>query len=248
VKSRARNRLALWAYRSSDCVVCVSRTLSDEVAGFVLPKVIDIRTIYNPVDARAIQVLSEEPPEISLPGRFEDRIVAVGRLTSQKGFDVLLEALALIDSKNVRLLILGEGPERRALQELAEALGVADRVQFTGFVANVFAVMSRSAVFVLSSRYEGMPNALLEAIACGCKVVATDCPTGPSEILRLPEEGTLVPVDDPSALAIAVGNALDAKSALKTSVSLERFDPKKIVDQYYDALFSASLDIRHGTD
>ncbi len=132
-------------------------------------------------------------------------IVSVGRLDRLKGFDNLLRAFAIVRQKQVtRLIILGEGEERSALQLLASELKVSDTVDMPGFVDHPERFMSRAAVFALSSRSEGLGVVLIEALACGIPVVSTDCPTGPREILGDSAYGILVPVDDPSALAAAI--------------------------------------------
>jgi len=110
----------------------------------------------------------------------------------------------------MRLLIFGEGPERPQLEALASTLGISDDLVLPGFVENPYAAFSRAALFVLSSDYEGLGNVLIEALACGCPVVSTDCPSGPAEILDGGRYGELVPVNDTEALAAAMIRTLDA--------------------------------------
>lgn len=147
---------------------------------------------------------------LALPPAFEARdtrrVLGVGRLDRQKGFDLLLLAFARsgLVNKGVGLTILGEGPERRALEALARELGVADAVDMPGVVPDPERWMAQATVFVLPSRYEGFPNALLEAMAMGCPVIAADCDSGPREIIRHGENGWLVPVEDVEALAQAL--------------------------------------------
>lgn len=130
-------------------------------------------------------------------------VVAIGRLVPQKGFDVLLPAFASLDEPSWRLSILGDGPRRGELLAQRDALGLADRVEFPGVVSDVAVRLSRAGLFVLPSRFEGFPNALVEAMACGAPVVATDCPSGPAEILA-GVDTPLVPVGDVEALARAM--------------------------------------------
>lgn len=190
-------------------------------------------TIGNPVDVDYVEKKSVEfDPFVNF--RNEVKIVSAGRLVYQKGFDVLLKAFNIVRESvpNVRLFILGDGAERDNLESLARELRIEDFVNFVGWVSNPYPYFRLCDVFVLPSRYEGMPNVLLEALACGTKVVATDCPTGPREILGVDGQcGWLVPVDDYEALAKAILAALrsDSKSS-KTCV--ERFSARSVAQIY----------------
>jgi glycosyltransferase involved in cell wall biosynthesis len=142
-------------------------------------------------------------------------IVAMGRLAPEKGFDVLLSAFSslLPDFGGWRLVILGEGPERAALLHLAESLGIANRVSLPGWSAEPAEALASADIFVLSSRYEGFPNALLEAMACGLPVISTDC-IGSREIIEHQSDGLLVPIDSDAQLAAAM-RRLMADAALR---------------------------------
>jgi len=167
-----------------------------------------IVTIMNGVDIHGVRELaSQEAPDNWPEGVV--RLLAVGRLSRQKGFDLLLEALSRISSNNWFLTILGEGEERAALQRLAADLGLEQRIRLAGWQPNPYAWMRRAHVFVMSSRWEGMPNALLEAIAVGLPVVSTDCPTGPARILDGGTYGKLVQNESPAALAEGIGELLE---------------------------------------
>jgi glycosyltransferase involved in cell wall biosynthesis len=164
-------------------------------------------------DADRVAVIGN-PVEMAAPSPTLARtseIVAIGRLVAQKGLDVLLRAFARVAARHPkwRLVILGEGPERSALQALAAQLGIADAVELAGQVRDVRLRLRRAAVFASSSRFEGFPNALLEAMAEGTAIVATDCRSGPAEILRDCPEAILVPVADDAALADALATMLD---------------------------------------
>lgn len=147
----------------------------------------------------------ELPPPV-LEGREAVQILAVGRLGRQKGFDILLKALARADlvRRGIKLTILGEGSERVALTGLARVLGIADAVALPGVVKDPETWMARCTLFVMPSRYEGFPNALLEAMAMGCPVIAADCDSGPREIITHEVDGLLVPPEDETALADAL--------------------------------------------
>ena len=160
-----------------------------------------VSVIPNPVVAAAVGQTQSQQELPQTP-----YLLGAGRLVHQKGFDLLIEAFALIAAQRgqLRLAIAGEGPELQSLQELATRLHVAQRVSFLGSIRELGAVMRNADVFVLSSRYEGFPNVLLEALASGVPVVATDCPGGPREILGDGALGILVPSGQASALAEAV--------------------------------------------
>ncbi len=158
----------------------------------------------------------------------------MGRLTRQKDFVTLIWAFArLRESRPARLVILGEGEERGALLALADALGIASDIDLPGFVNNPYAYLSRASLFVLSSRWEGLPGVLIEALACGTRVISTDCPSGPREILAEGTYGELVPVADPASLAEAMQRALTGKfTAADPATQLTFFDTQNAVDRY----------------
>ena len=165
-------------------------------------------------------------------------ILAAGRLTQQKDFPTLLRAFAMLRrTAAVRLVILGEGRDRGDLERLARELGIAAEVAMPGFQQNPFAWMARSRLFVLSSAYEGLPGVLIRAMACGCPVVSTDCPSGPAEILEGGRYGRLVAVGDAAAMASAMAAALavprDADS-VKSRAAL--FSAERSADGYLDIL------------
>ncbi len=130
-------------------------------------------------------------------------ILAVGRLEHQKGFDILLRGIAEC-AVPVKLTIAGTGSHERALQELAVQLGVTDRVHFLGYTEDVARLYTRHRIFVMTSRYEGYPNALLEAMACGCACISTDCPHGPRDLIEDDHNGILIPVDDVEQLSRSI--------------------------------------------
>jgi glycosyltransferase involved in cell wall biosynthesis len=177
-------------------------------------------------------------------GRSEERaILAVGRLEPQKGFDVLLRAFADVARSRPewRLRIAGEGPERGRLEALVFDLGIEDRVNLDGVVSDIDAAMRSADLFVLSSRYEGFPNALCEAMASGLPVIATDCPVGPREIVRDGIDGVLVPPEDERALAGAMDRLMDDPASRErlgaaASAIAERFTPVAILDRWESLL------------
>jgi glycosyltransferase involved in cell wall biosynthesis len=144
-------------------------------------------------------------------GRDRDLIVCIGRLSPEKDQRTLIRAMSILPAPQPwRLAIVGDGPERPALEALARELGIADRIVFAGEVTDPFAFMMRARLAVCASVYEGLGNAIIEALACGTPVVSTDCPYGPSEILQGGRYGTLTPVGDAAAMAVAIAEALRA--------------------------------------
>jgi glycosyltransferase involved in cell wall biosynthesis len=193
-----------------------------------------MRVIYNPVIDAALYAKADAPVEHPWFQPNQPPVVlAAGRLVALKGYDTLLRAFARVRQETfARLVILGEGPERPNLERLAAELGVAADVDMPGFDPNPFRYMKRAGVFVLSSRCEGLPNVLIQALACGCPVVSTDCPSGPSEILDGGRYGALVPVDDVEAMAGAIVRALLGQVAPAPSAWLEQFRVEVVAEQY----------------
>ncbi len=192
----------------NDGIISVSAGVAEDLAGLLgWPWPTDrIQLAPNPVVTPELYAMAAEPldhPWLA-PGQ-PPVILGVGRLEPQKDFPTLLRAFARVrQQRPARLVILGEGKLRDELQRLAAELGLADDVQMPGFVANPYAWMSRAALFVLSSRWEGSPNGLTEALAVGVPLVATNCPSGPFEILEGGRWGPLVPVGEDAALAQAM--------------------------------------------
>lgn len=201
------------SYPFADAVVAVSSGVADDIAGLSGLDRDRITVIHNPV--------TPLPPLGAIDTTLAEtwladggpRLVAAGSLKPQKDMDTLLKALARLrqDRPDARLLVLGDGPERARLEALIAELDLGDAVTLAGFQADPHGWMARADLFVLSSRYEGFANVLVEALALGLPVVSTDCPSGPAEILEEGRHGRLTPPGDAEALALAISAALDDK-------------------------------------
>ena len=230
--------------RFADGVIAVSKGVADDMASATGYPRDQIAVLYNPILFPGFEQKVAEP--VSHPW-FEDQVgpvfVGIGRLVAQKDFETLIRAFALVDpARRARLLILGEGPLRVPLQQLAASLHVSDRVDLIGFMANPLPYLRESTAMVMSSRYEGFGNVLVEAMACGTPVISTNCPYGPSEILADGKFGPLVPVGDPAALAQAMTRILD--ESVPSHVLRQRaseFNIDKVADEYIDLCNHAVL-------
>lgn len=200
-------------YPWADAITTVSRGVAEDLAHVMHVPPERVRVIFNPVISDDLFAAAAEPIEHPwFAAGMPPVILSVGRLSPQKDFDLLLRAFARVRaSRSARLIVLGEGPERGTLTALAEQMGIAADVEFPGYVENPYGYMSRAAAFALSSRWEGLPTVLIEALACRVPVLSTDCPSGPYEILAGGKYGSLVRVGDEHALASGLHNILAAR-------------------------------------
>lgn len=171
----------------------------------------------------------------------ENVITAMGRLNSQKGFDTLIKAFSIVNKKNssYTLKIFGEGPDRDTLQNLIDTAGLHDYVQLCGAKSDAINDVANSKIFVLSSRYEGMPNALIEAMAAGIACISTDCKFGPSELISDGKNGLLTPVDDVRTLSekilFLIENETVRRNIEKNAIEIrKKLDANTIYKKYYD--------------
>ncbi|MFL6845426.1 MAG: glycosyltransferase [Allosphingosinicella sp.] len=203
---RAAMALTGRAYRDAECVLVNSHDLAGSLTGLLALDRHKVAVIHNPLDVDEVRRRAAEPLD-EVPTR--PFISSVGRLQPQKGHDILLRAFAGSSAASSHdLVILGEGPREDRLRRLAATLGIADRVRFARFKANPWAWVARSSLFILPSRWEGFPNALAEALACGTAAIAADCRFGPRELLEHGHGGWLVPPEDPEALRRAIDRLL----------------------------------------
>lgn len=236
-----RQTLATWwrfgrwlLYRRAAALVVQTSTVAEWAKHFINDK--RIWVIGNPIVRPPYQANLSQPI-----------IVAMGRLTYQKGFDLLLKAFANCAARfpDWNLLIMGQGEERDKLGTLAHDLNIAERVKFTGVLEDTKSILVDASLFVMSSRWEGFPNALLEAMACGLPVISFDCLSGPAEIIRHEIDGLLVPPEDVNALTKAI-ECLMQDEALRTNLArnareiIERFGSEQIMQQW-DELYRQVL-------
>ncbi|HEX7298393.1 MAG TPA: glycosyltransferase [Solirubrobacteraceae bacterium] len=242
--AQIRRALVRLLYPRTDRLVAVSRGVAadaERLSGLPAGR---IEVIPNPVVASDLAERARQPVEHPFLRPGEPPVVlGVGRLVRQKDFPTLIEAFALVRARRpARLIILGEPDPREpdvppALEAAIERHGLAGDVSLPGFVPNPYAYMARSGVFALSSIYEGLPTVLIEALAAGTTIVATDCESGPHEILDGGRYGTLVPIKDAEALADGIRGALDTPhdpDALRARA--QRYTAEAVIGDYLRVL------------
>lgn len=234
LRSRVVLHMMRKIYRRADVVMAISVGVANDLANVINFPRHQIPVVFNPVVTSELieksRILLEHP---WLEEGKPPVILGVGRLTPQKDFATLIRAFAQVRTvHDCRLVILGEGELRAELEQLIASLGVQDSVQLPGFTDNPFAWMSRVRLFVLSSRWEGLGNVLIEAMACGAAVVSTDCPSGPAEILEGGKWGKLVPVEDVEALAEAISENLQISDTTNSIGRAMFFNVENAVNEY----------------
>lgn len=230
-------------YPMADHIVCVSEGVKKDLESLIWKETKEISVIYNPVITEELLTKKERP--VDHPWFDDERtrpvILAVGRLWIQKDYPNLVKALKkLHETVEARLVILGEGPERTMLEQFIADMGLNGFVDLPGYVSNPFAYMKRADLYVLSSRWEGLPGSLIQAVACGCTAVATDCPSGPSEILSDGKYGYLAEPENSDELAECMLKGLRNKTDPPDTAWFERFEEKTAIDKY-ESLISGLL-------
>lgn len=232
-----------WLYRrlcgANDIVVCQSQTMLDDLVDhFGLPPAHGI-VIRNPVDVDRIRRMAAETPAVEesrRPGMLH--LVAAGRLAPQKGFDLLIEAMSLLADAPVHLTLLGEGPLRGELTALVQRHGLQERVRMKGFQANPYAWFAQADGFVLSSRYEGLPNVVLEAMACGTPVISTPAAGVATEILKDRPECVLATETSAPAIAQAIRRWVEQGPRPVPDSALDPYRVERIAIEYQNLLRS----------
>jgi glycosyltransferase involved in cell wall biosynthesis len=230
-------------YRQAERIIAVSDGVAENMRLLCAGTADRIVTVPNGVALDRIGTradASADHPWLQATNR-APVLLAVGRLVEKKDYPALLRALHLVRRTcPARLIILGDGPERGRLEALTRELGISESVSMPGFCTNPFAYFARASLTVLSSISEGMPSALIEALACGCPVVSTDCPSGPSEILDGGRYGALVPVGNPEVLAEAVLETLRRpRDGERLRARAAEFSVEACVERYAQILMAA---------
>ena len=223
----------------NDGIIAVSHGVAADLSQLINIPIDRIKVAPNPTVTPELTQLAAAPLDHPwFASGAPPVIVGMGRLEPQKDFPTLLRAFATLRrDRPCRLMILGEGKQRHLLLHEATGLGIQDDVQFPGFVKNPYAYLSRAALFVLSSTWEGSPNSLTEALALGTPLVSTDCPDGPREILEGGRHGPLVKVGDAAALAAAMAATLDHPPERKTlRAAAQRYTLERSASAYLAAL------------
>lgn len=224
----------------ADEIVAVSGGVADDLAREINFPREKISVVFNSVDLKKIEKKCQEPANHPwLRNKTFPILLAVGRLTVEKDYPTLLRAFSIaVKQKDLRLIILGEGKKRRELEEMIVKMGLQNKIDMPGFVGNPYVFMSRCDLYVLSSKTEGMPNTMIEAMACGMPVASTDCPSGPREVLDDGKYGKLVKVGDENALAEAILNTLkNPPNVLKTKKRIkEKFYLEKGAEKYLNII------------
>lgn len=235
-------------YSLPDCIIAVSKGAGENL----MKKVAAVRektvVLPNPIDIQPIAEIAEQHLPAWASEIYEKpTLVAAGRLVRLKGFDILIEAMSMIltQRRDINLIILGEGSERENLERLVKQKGLERKVFLPGFHKNIYPFLKKASVFVLSSRYESFSTVILEALCLGVPVVATECPSGPREILKNGEYGVLVETENPDALANGIMRVLDDRSLASR---LRNVGPRRAQDfearhiaKRFEELFSTML-------
>jgi len=235
--------LARCLYGWADAIIAVADGIAEDICDHTAIPRDRIFTIYNPTYTADVPVKAAAPLDHPwfAPGQ-PPVLLGAGRFAAAKDYPTLLKAFARVRAQRpVRLIILGKGKRQADVIALAQQLGVAEDVEFPGYVDNPFPWMARAAVFVLSSAWEGFPGVLVEAMACGCPVVSTDCPSGPIEILDRGAYGRLVTPGDDEALSLAIQATLDApRTPFRLQQRATEFSVDRAVDKYLEVLLQTS--------
>lgn len=241
VQARLMPYLTRTFYPWADDIIANSKGVGDDLAQVTgIPRK-RIKVIYQPVVTSQLQAQLQAPIEHPWFKTGElPVLLGAGRLTAQKDFPLLIRAFAEVrKTRPSRLVILGEGEDRSTLESLVTRLGIERDVDMPGFVKNPCSYIARASVFILTSRWEGLPTVLVAALYCGTPIVSTDCPSGPREILKNGQYGYLVPVGEMTALVQAIESTLDGKTLHPPWQSWRAFEFEYAVNRYLNTLIGS---------
>lgn len=227
--------LRKWALKNADALIAPSSGVAKDLQSKYKLDSSKTHVIYNPVEIEQMIALGKRKESLlEKIGSGVPIILGVGRLNFQKNFDALIEAYEkVLRVKKAELIILGEGPERESLENIVSEKGLNGRVHMPGFLSNPFPIFRKASVFVLSSRYEGMPNALTQSLVFQLQVVSTDCPSGPSELLEGGKYGYLTDVGNTDALAEGILKGLSEElETVPAKLVKGKFDASLIAKKY----------------
>lgn len=230
-------QLSVILRKRADALVCVSEDMVQQYSAIFGPT--KYQCIYNVIcDVDTPKKMLEPVDDPWMKRTSVPVVITAGRLAPEKGYSDLIIAMKILTRRTAaRLVILGDGPLRPDLEALIMSEGLGDSVRLLGFQDNPYKYFGRSSVFVLSSYVEGLPNALVEAMACGCTPVATDCPTGPREVLKGGEYGHLVPMRNPRAMADAIQRAIEQPMSPKQlKLAIQPFTEESVVRKHQSVL------------
>lgn len=221
------------SYERSNFIIAPSNGIKKDFLNYFRKFYYKTKVIYNPISVKQITKNSKIKKRLVFKKNF---IISIGRLEKQKNYECLIKAFYLLKLKNLYLVIIGEGKERKNLSNLINKLCLNFRVKLIGYNKNPFYYLKKSKLFVLSSNFEGMPNSLLEAMALNKKIVSTDCNYGPSELLKNEKYAKLTKVNNPKLMADTIEYMLNLKGKPNYSKKLEKISIEKISDQYLKLL------------
>ena len=245
IQTRMRFLRCKLLYRFAAACVCISEGVAEEMRTLNLLPADKIHVIYNPVVNKELRSQINEPVDDPWFHKSnESVIVGAGRFGDQKDFATLLKAFAIVTKSrsNLKLLLLGEGKQRKMLENMVIDLGLSEKVRMPGYITNPYPFMKKAALFVLTSRFEGFGNVVAEALACGCNVVSTDCKSGPSEILDNGKYGALAKVGNPEDIANTINITLDNPLPEEFLISRAEFFSEERAVENYHSLFCAISD------
>jgi glycosyltransferase involved in cell wall biosynthesis len=236
--SRVLNFFGRVLYPKADKIVAVSKGVAVDFASRFRRPIDEIDVIYNPTYVPEKYVISSAIKNEKFFHEDKDVIIAVGRMKEQKNFTLLIKAfIEVYAQRPCRLVILGEGDQRAQLEKLVSAAGLVDEVYMPGYVENPIDYIRRSDLFVMSSSWEGFGNVIVEALGVGIKIVSTDCPSGPAEILENGKYGILVPINSVSNMKDAILKALAMQESPERLIARAHdFSVERITTQYLKLL------------